>query len=164
MLGLPADALLLQWNFRIDGLPVFIRMHFLPDALQVLKQSVISFPSQVDFTSFEPSFVSVVNFFFACSHCHFPAAALAHLSLYFEHSFLHSVNFSKVFLPSLLDGFDVVDGFEVDWVEDGFEDEVGFDDEVGFGRVVFEDPNFSLHPYLSGFKLTNEHLISFFKQ
>ena len=133
-------------------------MHFFPDALQVLKQSVISFPFQVDLTSFEPSLVSVVNFCFACSHCHFPAAALAHLSLYFEHSFLQSISFSKVFLPFVLDGFDVVDGFEVDWLEEGFED------EVGFGRVVFEDPNFSLHPYVSGFKLTNEHLISFFVQ
>ena len=163
-LGLLVDAVLLQWYFRIEGSPVFMRVHFLPDALQVLKQSVISFPSQVDLALFSPSFVSLFNFFLACSHCHFPSA-LAHLSLYLEHSLLQSVNFSKVFLPSLLDGFDVVDGFEVDWLEVGF--------EVGFGRLVFdvvlgflndEDPNFSLHPYVSGLKLTNEHLISFFVQ
>ena len=163
-LGLLVDAVLLQWYFRIEGSPVFIRVHFLPDALQVLKQSVISFPSQVDLGSCEPSFVSFFNFFLACSHCHFPSV-LAHLSLYLEHSLLQSVNFSKVFLPSLL-GFDGFDGGF-----DGFE--VGFEDEVGFGRVVFdvvlgflndEDPNFPLHPYVSGLKLTNEHLISFFAQ
>ena len=168
-LGLILDAVLLQWYFRIEGSPVFIRVHFLSDALQVLKQSVISFPSQVDLASFEPSFVSLFNFFLACSHCHFPSA-LAHLSLYLEHSLLQSVNFSKVFLPSLLvvNGFDGgFDGFEDDWLE------VGFEDDGGFGEVVFdvvlgflndEDPNFSLHPYVSGLKLTNEHLISFFVQ
>ena len=38
-----------QWYFRTEGSPVFIRIHFLPDALQDLKQSPISFPSQLDF-------------------------------------------------------------------------------------------------------------------
>ena len=157
-LGLLVDALLLQWYFRIEGSPVFIRVHFLPDALQVLKQSVISFPSHVDLDSFEPSFVSLFNFFFACSHCHFPSS-LEHLSLYFEHSLLQSVNVSKVFLPSFFDGFVAFDGFEVDWLEVGFG---VFDVVLGF--LNDEDPNFSLHPYVSGFKLTNEHLISFFVQ
>ena len=129
-----------------------------------MKQSVISFPSHTDLVSFEPSFVSLFNFFLACSHCHFPSA-LAHLSLYFEHSLLQSVSFSKVFLPSFFDGFDAVDGVEVDWLEVGFEDEVGFGVfDVVLGFLNDEDPNFSLHPYVSGFKLTNEHLISFFAQ
>ena len=44
----------LQWYFRIVGSPVFIRMHFLPDALHVLKQSAISFPYQLDFASDVP--------------------------------------------------------------------------------------------------------------
>ena len=39
----------LQWYLRIVGSPVFIRMHFLPDALHDLKQSAISFPSQLGF-------------------------------------------------------------------------------------------------------------------
>ena len=157
-LGLLLDALLLQWYFRIEGSPVFIRVHFLPDALQVLKHSVISFPSHVDL-AFEPSLVSLFNFFLACSHCHLPSA-LAHLSLYFEHSLLQSVSFSKVFLPSFVDGFNAVDGLEV-----GFEDDVGFGVfDVVLGFLNDEDPNFSLHPYVSGFKLTNEHLISFFAQ
>ena len=36
-----------QWYFFTEGSPVFIRVHFLPDALQVLKQSPIVFPSHV---------------------------------------------------------------------------------------------------------------------
>ena len=120
-----------------------------------MKQSVISFPSHTDLVSFDPSFVT---FFLACSHCHFPSA-LEHLSLYFEYSLLQSVNFSKVFLPSFVDGFDAVDGFEVDGLEVGFG---VFDAVLGF--LYNEDPNFFLHPYVSGFKLTNEHLISFFAQ
>ena len=49
----PLDEVLvmLQWYFRMDGSPVFIRMHFLPDALHDLKQLAISFPSQVDFVT-----------------------------------------------------------------------------------------------------------------
>ena len=56
---------ILQWYFRIDGSPVFIRMHFLPDALHDLKQLAISFPSQVDFVTDveEPDCVDPVELF-----------------------------------------------------------------------------------------------------
>ena len=77
----------------------------------------------------------------------------------------HILGEKKVSTRSPNPGFDAVDGFEVDWLEVGFEDEVGemvFDVVLGF--LNDEDPNFSLHPYVSGFKLTNEHLISFFAQ
>ena len=43
LLKLPLE----QWYFRISGFPVFIRTHLFPDALQVLKQSPIFFPSQL---------------------------------------------------------------------------------------------------------------------
>ena len=42
-----AVVLVVQWYFRIAGSPVFIRIHFLPDALQDLKQSAIAFPSHI---------------------------------------------------------------------------------------------------------------------
>ena len=41
------ELFLEQWYFLTEGSPVFIRVHFLPDALQVLKQSPIAFPSHV---------------------------------------------------------------------------------------------------------------------
>ena len=49
LLDLGVDVLLLsiQWYFLTEGSPVFIRVHFLPDALQDLKQSPIFLPSQV---------------------------------------------------------------------------------------------------------------------
>ena len=127
-----AVVLSVQWNIRTDASPVFIRVHFLPFDLHDFRQAPNSFPFQVDFVVVD----SVVEscFFPGCTHCHL-LSARPHLSLYFVHSLLQSVNFSKVFLPSFTF--------------------VSFSEFSGRLGVL---PIFDLQPYVRGFRLIKEHL------